>query len=59
VAVKKSKKKYSLYQQGVSDAIEYLDILIPEAFGSDPRSRMYEVEEKLKYIQNKLKDLIT
>ena len=56
MAVKKSKKKYSLYQQGVSDAIEYLDILIPEAFGSDPRSRMYEVEEKLKYIQNKLKD---
>ena len=57
-ASKKPKKRYSLYQQGVADAIDHLDILILEAFGSDPRSSRYEIEEKIKFIQNKLKELI-
>jgi hypothetical protein len=58
MASKKPKKRYSLYRQGVTDAIDHLDILIPDAFGSDPRASRYEIEEKIKYIQNKLKELI-
>ncbi len=58
MASKKPKKRYSLYRQGVIDAIDHLSILIPEVFGSDPRSSLYEVEEKRAYIQNKLKELI-
>tara|TARA_E500000318_G_scaffold68467_1_gene63281 strand:- start:5263 stop:5442 length:180 start_codon:yes stop_codon:yes gene_type:complete len=59
MAEKKPKKRYSLYRQGVSDAIEQLNDLIPEAFGSDPLSNRYEVEQKIKYIKDKLKNLIT
>jgi len=59
MASTKPKKRYSLYRQGVSDAIDHISNLIPEVFASDPRANRYEIEEKMRYIQNKLKELIT
>jgi hypothetical protein len=60
MADKKPKKRYSLYRQGVTDTIDEMSrLLLTEVFANDPRANREEVIEKVRYLQNKLKDLIT
>lgn len=56
---KKPKKSYSLYRQGVNDAIDVASsVLLNEIFSSDPRANRHDAEEKVKYLCNKLKKII-
>jgi hypothetical protein len=58
MAVSKSKKRYSLYRQGVNDAVDKLSSVFVEVFSSDPRVQREDIESKLRYIQNQIKELI-
>ena len=56
---KKPKKRYSLYRQGVNDSIDTVtNLLLYDIFANDPRANREEIQEKVLYIQKKLKELI-
>lgn len=60
MADKKPKKRYSLYRQGVTDTIDEMSrLLLTEVFNNDPRANREEIIEKVRYLQTKLKNLIT
>lgn len=60
MADKKPKKRYSLYRQGVTDTIDEMSrLLLTEIFNNDPRANREEIVEKVRYLQTKLKNLIT
>ena len=60
MADKKPKKRYSLYRQGVTDTIDEMSrLLLTEVFNNDPRVNREEIIEKVRYLQTKLKNLIT
>ena len=59
MANKKPKKKYSLYRQGVNDAIDVVtSTMLNDVFSNDPYARKEDIEEKVNYIQEKVKELI-
>lgn len=61
MAEKKPKKRYSLYRQGVNDAIESMtDLLLNDIFSYDCSSyvNQEEIQEKVKYLRKKLKELV-
>ena len=59
MAEKKPKKKYSLYRQGVKDAIDTVtNTMLNDIYAGDPYARKEDIHEKVLYIQKKLKDLI-
>lgn len=56
---KKPKKRYSLYRQGVKDAIELMtDTLLNDIYVNDPRVDKRDVEEKVIYLIKKINTLI-
>lgn len=56
---KKPKKKYSLYRQGVNDAIDEMsNVILNEIYINDPYVNKQDIEEKVKYLINKVKLLI-
>jgi len=60
MADKKPKKRYSLYRQGVTDTIDEMTrLLLSDVFANDPRANREEIVEKVRYLQSKLKSLIT
>ena len=59
MADKKPKKKYSLYRQGVNDAIDVVtNTMLNDIFSNDPYTRKEDIEEKVHYIREKVKELI-
>ena len=59
MANKKPKKKYSLYRQGVNDAIDVVtSTMLNDIFSNDPYACKEDIEEKVNYIQEKVKELI-
>lgn len=59
MAAKKPKKRYSLYRQGVKDAIEVVtNTMLKDVFSGDPYACREDIEEKVFYIQTKVKELI-
>ena len=59
MADKKPKKRYS-YRQGVTDTVDEMTrLLLSDVFANDPRANKEEIVEKVRYLQSKLKSLIT
>lgn len=58
MASSKPKKRYSLYRQGVTDAMDEMSRVLLEMFVNDPRANKEEIIEKVRYLQSKIKNLI-